>query len=63
MKTSKRTLTQVKILRGMDRVYEKLIEQKRKANSDLVILQDGKIVKIKPQDSPTYDNWFQLIIS
>jgi hypothetical protein len=48
MKTSKRTLTQEKILKGMDRVYEKLIEQKRKANSDLVILQDGKIVKIKP---------------
>jgi hypothetical protein len=35
-------------MEGMDKVYEKLIEFKRKNNSYLVIIQDGKIVKIKP---------------
>lgn len=48
MKAHKRTSTQTKILKGMDKVYEKLIEYKRKMNSDLVILKDGKIVRIKP---------------
>jgi hypothetical protein len=32
----------------MDKVYEKLIEHKRKINSDLVILKDGKIIRVKP---------------
>lgn len=48
MKKHKRTSTQSKILKSMDKVYEKLIEYKRKTNSELVILQDGKIVRIKP---------------
>ncbi len=37
-----------KILLGLEKVYEKLIEFKKQKNSDLVILKDGKIVKIKP---------------
>jgi len=48
MKTFKRTANQTKILEGMDKVYEKLIEFKKKANSDLVVLKDGKIVRVKP---------------
>jgi hypothetical protein len=48
MKAYKRTTTQTKILEGMDKVYEKLIEFKKKMNSDLVILKDDKIVRIKP---------------
>ena len=48
MKAYKRTSNQTKILEGMDRVYEKLIEFKKKINSELVILKDGKIVRIKP---------------
>ncbi|MFN3756665.1 MAG: hypothetical protein ACK4RM_06905 [Flavobacterium sp.] len=48
MKAFKRTSTQNKILEGMDKVYEKLIEFKRKMNSELVIMQDDKIVRIKP---------------
>lgn len=48
MKVHKMTPTQTKIMEGMDKVYEKLIEFKRKNNSYLVILQEGKIVKIKP---------------
>lgn len=42
------TPTQKKVLEGMDKVYEKLIEFKKKVNSDLVVMQDGKIVRIKP---------------
>ncbi len=48
MKTHKRTANQKRILEGMDKVYEKLIEFKRKMNSDLVVIQDDKIVRIKP---------------
>lgn len=48
MKTYKRTANQTKIIEGMDRVYEKLIEFKKKMNSELVVLKDGKIVRIKP---------------
>ncbi|WP_191906945.1 hypothetical protein [Adhaeribacter soli] len=48
MAKNKRTSNQTKILEGMDKVYEKLIEFKRKMNSELVILKEDKIVKIKP---------------
>lgn len=48
MKTPKRTENQTKILEGMDKVYEKLIEFKKKMNSDLIVLKDNQIVRIKP---------------
>ena len=48
MKTYKRTSNQTKIIEGMDKVYDKLIEFKKKMNSELVILQEDKIVRIKP---------------
>tara|TARA_R110000850_G_scaffold218852_2_gene344410 strand:+ start:28691 stop:28843 length:153 start_codon:yes stop_codon:yes gene_type:complete len=38
-----------KILMGLETVYEKLIEFKKEKNSELVIMQGDKIVKIKPQ--------------
>ena len=38
-----------KILKGLEKAYEKLIEFKKIKNSELVILRDDKIVKIKPQ--------------
>lgn len=37
-----------KIIKGMDKVYEKLIEFKKLKNSELVVMQDGKILRIKP---------------
>ena len=49
MKEHKITPNQKKILNGMDKVYDKLIEFKKKMNSELVILEDNKIVRIKPQ--------------
>ncbi len=37
-----------KILLGLEKAYEKLIEFKKQKKSELVIMKDGKIVKIKP---------------
>jgi hypothetical protein len=42
------TPNQTKILEGMDKVYDKLIEFKKKMNSELVIIKDNKIIRIKP---------------
>ena len=41
------TPTQKKIIEAMDKVAEKLIEFKKKNNSDRVVMKDGKIVRIK----------------
>lgn len=39
----------IKILKGLEKVYEKLIEFKKEKNSELVVIRDKKIVKIKPE--------------
>jgi hypothetical protein len=39
----------IKILNGLKKVYEKLIEFKKAKNSELVVIRDNKIVKIKPE--------------
>lgn len=41
------TTTQKKIIDAMEKVYENLIESKKKTNSDLVVMKDGKILRIK----------------
>ena len=38
-----------KILKGLEKVYEKLLEFKKAKNSELIVLRDNKIVKIKPE--------------
>ena len=38
-----------KILKGLEKVYEKLLEFKKMKKSELVILHENKIVKIKPE--------------
>ena len=38
-----------KILLGLEKVYERLIEFKKQKKTDLVIMQDGKVVRIKPE--------------
>jgi hypothetical protein len=38
-----------KILKGLEKVYEKLLEYKKMKNSELVVLRDNKIVRIKPK--------------
>ncbi|KHJ38557.1 hypothetical protein PBAC_13520 [Pedobacter glucosidilyticus] len=40
-----------KILKGLEKTYEKLLEFKKTKNSVLVVLRNDKIVKIKPEDS------------
>jgi hypothetical protein len=37
-----------KILKGLEKTYEKLLEFKTSKNSVLVVMHDNKIVKIKP---------------
>lgn len=51
MENDKRSLKRKKILEGLDKVYEKLIAFKIKMNSELVILKEGKIVRIKPTET------------
>ncbi len=46
----KRSEVQQKIIDGMEKVYEKLISFKIKANSDAVVARNGKIVRIKPEE-------------
>ena len=37
-----------KILKGLEKAYEKMLDFKRKNNSEIVIIRENKIVKIKP---------------
>lgn len=37
-----------RILKGLEKAFEKLIEFKKSKNSKLVIIQDDKIVRIDP---------------
>lgn len=49
MATHKRTAQQIKIIEGMNQVYEKLMAFKKRMNSEVVILKDDKIIRIKPE--------------
>lgn len=44
----KRTEHQEKILQGMELVYKRLIEFKKKSNSELVVMKNNKILRVKP---------------
>ena len=37
-----------KIVKGLEKAYKKMLEFKRKNNSEIVIIKENKIVKIKP---------------
>ena len=39
-----------KVLEGLNLSYKRLIQSKKERNLDLIISQDGKIVRIKPQE-------------
>jgi len=39
---------QKKILLGLEKAYQKMLEFKRQKNSTLVVIRDGKIVHLKP---------------
>ena len=38
-----------KVIRGLKKTYEKLLEFKRKNNGVIVVSQNGEIIKIKPE--------------
>ena len=38
-----------KILVGLEIVYDRLIEFKKLKNTELVIMKDNKVVKVKPE--------------
>lgn len=38
-----------KIVKGLEKVYERLIEYKKLKNTELVVMRDNKIVRIKPE--------------
>ncbi len=37
-----------KLLVGLELAYQKMLEFKKQKNSELVIMKDGKIVRVKP---------------
>lgn len=37
-----------KIIKGLEKAYERLIEFKKQKQTELVILKDNKIIKVKP---------------
>lgn len=39
-----------KILKGIALAYEKLVEQKKREDGELVFSQDGKIITVKARD-------------
>ena len=48
----KQTEEMNKILKGLEKVYERLIAFKKQKNTELVIMKDGKIVRVKPESLP-----------
>ncbi|HEX7367662.1 MAG TPA: hypothetical protein VF273_11230 [Pelobium sp.] len=39
-----------KIIVGLELTYKRLIEFKKQKNSVMVVMRDGKITKVKPED-------------
>ncbi|HPB02386.1 MAG: hypothetical protein AB7V36_01125 [Bacteroidales bacterium] len=39
-----------KILKGLELTYKKLIKSKKERNLDLIISQNGKIIKLRAKD-------------
>ena len=48
MTTENKIERREKILKGLEKAYEKMLEFKKKNNSEIVIIKENKIVKIKP---------------
>ena len=38
-----------KLMAGLEKAYQKLLEFKKQNKTDLIVKKDGKIVKIKPE--------------
>jgi len=48
MTTEAKNIRKAKILKGLEKAYEKMIEFKKAQNSEIVVIRDNKIVRIKP---------------
>ncbi|WP_397446298.1 hypothetical protein [Polaribacter sp. R77954] len=38
-----------KVLKGLEKVYEKMVEFKKEKNTEIVIMKGDNIIKIKPE--------------
>jgi hypothetical protein len=41
-----------KIVKGLERAYEKVVAFKKEKNTPMVVSRNGKIVEIQPEDIP-----------
>lgn len=48
--TKKDNIIREKILKGLDLMYHKLIKSKKERNLDLVISDNGKVIRLHPKD-------------
>ena len=48
--TKKDNFIREKILKGLDLTYQKLIKSKKERNFDLVISDNGKVIRLDPKD-------------
>lgn len=45
-----------KIIEGLERAYQKLIEFKKYKKTPIIVSKDGKVVEIDPDKITTHDN-------
>lgn len=43
-----KNVRKMKILIGLEKAYEKMLEFKKEKNTEVVVIRENKIVKIKP---------------
>lgn len=43
-----KNIRKTKILKGLEKAYEKMLEFKKEKNSEIVVIRENKIVKLKP---------------
>lgn len=48
MKKDAKKIMKMKIIEGLEKAYEKLLIFKKEKNSELVVIRENKIVRIKP---------------
>lgn len=49
IKSVKRSIHQQKIIKGLEKVWEKLLDYKVQMNTELVVIRNNEIVKLKPE--------------
>ncbi len=48
------------IIKGLEETYRKLIIYKRKINSPLIVMRDGKIIELDPFEAPDTVTYYQM---